>query len=466
MSTAVVESIAQSLKNTATDALVCGDRRVTHAQLVEYARRAAGALREQGIRDGERVLLSTPNTIDGVIAWLGVIFAGATVVPISRRAADAEIAAYANVTRARFGLCDTPLPGVSTIALDALEGPPQEHAPAEAAMVLFTSGTTGSAKGATISHASIVAHTTSLVRNVLRLGSDDVVLGVLPVAHSYGIRMTVLAPLFAGARTILAEFDARANMRACLDHGVTWLPGVPTMFHAWASVPGEPPPTLRWALSAGASLSDDVRTRAEARLGVDVREGYGLTEATFCCIDAPPSAREPGCVGVPVPGVEVRISEGEIQVRGDNLMSGYLDDPTATQSVLDGGWLRTGDLGRLDAQGRLVVVDRLKDLIVRGGHNVVPAEVENVLVAHPDVEQAAVVGRSDAKYGEEIVCVLIGDVVPADLDDWCRKRLNATKVPREWVKVDVMPLGPSRKVLRRELRARIEAGTLVPSRFS
>ena len=475
-----MESIGQILQSNANDAVavedgcVDGTRHVTYAELLELARRAAGALRAHGVTPGDRVLLQTRTCVQGVVAWLGVIFAGATVVPVARGAAPAEVESFARATRARLAL-GVRAKGVTTLALDPLRGEPFEEAPDEVAMILFTSGTTGSAKGAEITHASLVAHTRSLVENVLRLGRDDVVLGVLPVGHSYGIRMTVLAPLFAGARVVLAEFDAATSMRLAVEHGVTWLPGVPTMFHAWAETPGEPPPALRWALSAGASLADDVRTRAEARLGVSVREGYGLTEATFCCIDAPPDPRKPGCVGRPVPGVDVRVAggvdsdRGEILVRGANLMRGYLDDPDATASVMDAGWLRTGDLGRLDADGRLYVVDRLKDLIVRGGHNVVPAEVENVLMQHPSVAEAAVVGRTDARYGEEIVAVLVlrdpAQFEPTELDRFCRAQLARSKVPREWVAIERMPLGPSRKVLRRELRAQLESGTLVPVRF-
>lgn len=464
-----MDSIRSILKNDDSTAMIHGGRSVTQRELLHRARCAAGALRERGLRSGERVLLRTSNSIEGVAAWLGIVLAGGTVVPVPRGAAQAEIDAYARVTRARVGLTDAKHIGnvLDPIPIDDLDGEPFETRPAETAMILFTSGTTGSAKGACISHASIVAHTRNLVDHVLRLDSSDVVLAVLPVAHSYGIRMTVLAPLFAGARVVLDDFSAEASLRACAEHGVTWLPGVPTMFHAWANVPGAPPTSLRWALSAGASLSDDVRRRAEARLGVSVREGYGLTEATFCCIDAPPEPATAGSVGPSVPGVDVCIAEdGEILVRGTNVMSGYLDDPEATQRVMHDGWLRTGDLGRLDERGRLFVIDRLKDLIVRGGHNVVPAEVENVLVDHPSVREAAVVGRPDARYGEEIVCVLVAEAFdPAELDRWCRERLGTPKVPREWVRIDAMPLGPSRKVLRRELRARIEAGTLVPSRF-
>jgi len=223
------------------------------------------------------------------------------------------------------------------------------------------------------------------------------------------------------------------------------------------------PRALRWVLSAGAPLADALCRRAEARLGCEVRQGYGLTEASFSTIDAPPAPRTIGSVGRPVAGVEVRIAaDGEVEVRGPHVMAGYLDGTPAPVDA--GGWLRTGDLGRLDDDGRLWIVDRKKDLIIRGGNNVYPAEVEDVLATHPDVAEVAVVGRPDDYFGEEIVAVVVaraGHAPTADeLAAFARARLPAVKQPRELAFVDALPLGPSGKVLKRALRQQLADGTL------
>jgi long-chain acyl-CoA synthetase len=217
-------------------------------------------------------------------------------------------------------------------------------------------------------------------------------------------------------------------------------------------------------LSAGAPLPDALARRAEARLGCAVRQGYGLTEASFSTIDAPPAARTLGSVGRPVAGVELRVVDGEIQVRGPHRMLGYVDDDAATAAALDDGWLRTGDLGRLDGDGRLFVVDRLKDLVIRGGHNVYPSEVEAALAAHPAVADVAVVGRPDDYWGEEVVAVVVRRAghapAPEELAAFARARVAATKVPREVAFVDALPLGPSGKVQKRVLRQLIVDGAL------
>ena len=212
------------------------------------------------------------------------------------------------------------------------------------------------------------------------------------------------------------------------------------------------------------------------RLGAEVRQGYGLTEATFTTIDGPRDVRGPGTVGRPVWGVEVRIVDtagvplargqaGEILVRGQNVMAGYLDDPETSARVVRDGWLHTGDIGVLDEDGRLSVVDRLKDLVLRGGNNVYPSEVEDALAHHPAIAGVAVIGRPDPYYGEEVVAIVVlqqGRTLPLEeLDAFARERLAAHKVPREVVFLDRLPVGPSGKVLKRALRAQLFDGRLV-----
>jgi acyl-CoA synthetase (AMP-forming)/AMP-acid ligase II len=246
------------------------------------------------------------------------------------------------------------------------------------------------------------------------------------------------------------------------------------MFIAWADEQAAPAPaSLRWCMSAGAPLSEDVRLRAEGRLGAPVRQAYGLTEANLTAINAPPDRAVPGSSGRPVAGVEIRIAaesgaalpqgaHGEVLVRGPNVMAGYLDDRLATAHVLRDGWLHTGDLGFVDEAGRLTIVDRTKDLILRGGASIYPSEVESVLASHSSVREVAVVGVPDTYYGEEVVAVVVpGETVRAEqLDHWVRERLAPYKTPRRYAFVGELPRSASGKTLKRRLRDLLVAGDL------
>ena len=353
--------------------------------------------------------------------------------------------------------------------------PPCDAPPDSLAMLLYTSGTTGAAKGVCITHESLGAHTRALVQDTLRLTDKDRILGTLPLTHSYGIRMTLLVPFFAGASTVFVpKFSPSRTLELCTTHRITWLPGVPTMFVAWANERTQPtPPCLRWCMSAGAPLVEDVRLRAEERLGAPVRQGYGLTEATFTTINAPPDGPVPGSSGKPVAGVELRIADdfgeelprgvhGEVLIRGQNVMAGYLDETLATAHVMRGDWLHTGDIGFVDDEGRLTIADRTKDLILRGGASIYPSEIENVLAHHPAVHDVAVVGQPDDYYGEEIVAVIVrsADVTAQELDEWAREQLAPYKVPRLFAFVEALPQGASGKTLKRRLRDQLVSGEI------
>lgn len=464
----VGELLSRNARARADQLALRGDAETTFRELDARARRIASALAPA---PGEVIALWADGSEAALAAWFGVVYGGGIVLPLSRGSTTSEIVARMTHAGARRLLVDAPITGVESVPITELgEGANElrelRRAPDGTAMLLYTSATTGAPKAARIGHDSLVGHCTALAEGTLALRPDDVVLGALPLAHSFGIRMTVLAPFAVGASCALVSRGARFDPARCLAvgarEGVTWLPGVPTMFSAWADVPGESWPELRWCLSAGAPLAEDTRLRSQRRLGAQVRQGYGLTEASFTAIDAPPSPIAPGTCGKPTSGVEVREKEGEIQVRGVNLMLGYAGDEDATAAAFDEGWLRTGDLGRVDEAGRVVIVDRRADLILRGGHNVYPSEVESILAAHPSVAEVAVVGRAHARLGEEVVAVIVarGAFDVASLDAFVRARLASSKVPREYAFVGALPLGPSRKVLRRTLRALIESGEL------
>lgn len=475
----------------------------TYAELDERARRLARALHDRGVQPGESVGLMANNSAQFVAAWFAIVYAGCTVVPVPVRSAAREVGermvhssvALLLVDDAALATAETaaaPVDMFRVLSLDELEsaaGDPlsgaDPRAGESAAMVLYTSGTTGRPKGVVISHASLLCHTASLVHHTLRLTASDRVLAVLPLTHSYGCRMTMLVPFYAAATVVLPRrFDARASYQLIRDEAITWVPAVPTMFAAWArAAEGEhqvtPPASLVWCLSAGAPLPDEIRQRAELVLGAEIRQGYGMTEATFSTINSPPAPRIPGSVGSPVWGVELRVVDddggdcppggrGEVWLRGQNVMAGYFRDAEATARTLRDGWVRSGDVGVLDQGGRLAIVDRRRDLILRGGFSIYPSEVEEILHTYPGVAQVAVVGRPDAFYGEEIVAVVVPSLAELDLTALAahgRALLGREKVPREWVLVDELPLGPSGKVQKRALREQIANGAIVPQRL-
>ncbi|MCZ6805708.1 MAG: AMP-binding protein [Deltaproteobacteria bacterium] len=470
-----------------------GDLACSYEALDRQAARVAAHLTARGLGVGDRVAVCTDNGLEFVAAWFGTVYAGCTTLPIPVMSTSHEIAFrlehagcrallsdalhldLSHESRKRAGT-DTEIVRVDEAIEDARgEMQPVTCKPDALAMILYTSGTTGTAKGVCIAHGSLGAHTAALVEHTLALSDRDRVLGTLPLTHSYGIRMTLLVPFYAGASTVFVpRFSPERTLDLCTKYQVTWLPGVPTMFIAWANAANQPPPpSLRWCMSAGAPLVEDRRLRAEECLGATVRQGYGLTEATFSTINAPPDKAASGSVGQPVSGVEVRIANengealltgarGEVLVRGQNVMAGYLDDKTATAHVMRGGWLHTGDIGFVDEAGRLTVVDRSKDLILRGGHSIYPFEVENALGAHPAVGDIAVVGEPDDYYGEEVVAVVVShtNVSLQELDAWARERLAPYKVPRRYAFLDALPQGVSGKTLKRLLRQQLASGKI------
>jgi long-chain acyl-CoA synthetase len=471
-------------------------REFAFAELDELARGLAAALAARGVSAGDSVALIGENSAEFVAAWFAIAYAGCSVVPIPTLSAAPELRYRIEHAGCRAVLCDAAREALVRASIVGLPGPPlcleiartsrgappalalpQDTAPDAHAMILYTSGTSGNAKGAAISHAALLMHTAVLALHTLQLSAEDRVLGVLPLTHSYGWRMGLLVALFVGARSVLVpRFDAARTLALLDTEAITWLPAVPTMFAAWAAQSGgAPPPALRWALCAGAPLADETTRRAELRLGTSVRQGYGMTEATFCTINAPPDPRVFGSVGRPVWGIEVRLLDaagadvapgqsGEVAVRGHNAMTHYLHEPGTGAGFDSAGFFRSGDVGRFDDHGRLMIVDRIKDLIIRGGYNVYPAEVEAALAMHADVSQVAVVGRPDPYYGEEVVAVVIrraGTALDAaTLLAWARARISRSKQPREVVFVDAFPLGPSGKVQKRSLRQALLEGTL------
>ena len=349
------------------------------------------------------------------------------------------------------------------------------HTLSTTAVICYTSGTTGSPKGALLTHDNFISnlHAFAELPN-LRLMEDDVLLGLLPFFHIFGLNVILNAAALHGASVLVMDrFSPAGSLHALAEHGVTVAYGAPPVFAAWCAVAdAEVPalPALRAAVSGADSLPEPVWHAFQRRFGVPIQESYGLTE-TAPGLTSNAAAPEPraGTVGMPLPGVEIRLAgpdgaevaagqAGEIVARGRNVFRGYHGRPDATAEVLDAdGWFRTGDLGEWDADGYLRIIGRLKDLVIVSGFNVYPREVEAALLEHPGVADAAVVGIPDARTGERVRAVVVvapgAEIDEAGLLAHCRERLARYKLPREVVVVDALPRRTTGKVSRDALRA-------------
>lgn len=478
-------------------ALIEDARRLSYAELVTAIDACAAQLRALGVRGGDRVMIVAENSIAQIVllfaaatldAWALLANARLSAAELDAIAAHArpraitfvtatspDAAAHAARHRAVPAAAGEPDIGTWAVALD-----PGTHAEAvetegarQCAALIYTTGTTGTPKGVMLSHRNLlfVAAVSSTLR---RVSASDVVYTVLPVSHVYGLASVCLGSLCAGASLRLApRFVPEAVRRALADERVTIFQGVPAMHaklldhlqahgHAWQA------PQLRFVYSGGSPLDADLKARVERVYGLPLHNGYGMTESSPTVAQTLLEAPRGDCsVGVPIPGIEVRLVDpelkpvppgevGEILVRGPNVMLGYYRNPEATRAAITTeGWLRTGDLARAAADGALSIAGRSKELIIRSGFNVYPAEVEHVLNAHPAVVQSAVIGR--AVPGNEEVLAFVeltpGAALAADeLDAWCAARLAPYKRPARIVAVEALPAASTGKVLKHRLR--------------
>ena len=467
----------------------------------------AGALAARGIGRGDRVAIVVPNVPDFPRAFYAAQVLGAVAVPVHLLFKAREIEFVLRDSGADLVVAAAPLLGealpaaraagvplVTVLAPPASAGGPDlprledeaaaavpvaRHTPVhptDAATILYTSGTTGTPKGAVGSHLAAVEQVHCSLIDSFDLRADDVVFGGLPLFHAFG-QMAVMNMAFrVGASIVLLpQFDPDAALELLVAHGATVFTAVPTMFVGMIEAAGRNAdrPPLRYAVSGGAALPTAVLEGFARAYGAEVHEGYGLTETSpsvsFNTIYEP---IRPGTVGRSMWGVDVAAADplvedrvdlltepgtlGELVVRGHNLMKGYLGRPDASAAVVADGWFRTGDLGTVDADGIITIVDRKKDMIIRNGYNVYPTEVESVLVDHPDVAMAAVFGLDDAVHGQEIHAAVVakdGHTVDAEaLREHVRERVAAFKYPRVVHVVDQLPVGPSGKILKRALQ--------------
>ncbi|QGN48024.1 AMP-binding protein [Micromonospora sp. WMMC415] len=446
-------------------------RSVTAAELEQLTAAAAGRYAAAGLSPGDRVLVSAGPSVELVVAYLAALRYGLTVVPantaytaieLANLAADSQpsLAVLDDVGRAPDITATTPdlagLPASQPTPLDRV-------APADPALIVYTSGTTGKPKGAVLSHANLLA-SAHAVRLAWRWTPEDRLALSLPLFHIHGLGVGLHGALVAGGSLLLVPRFEPAAIASAIDAGATMFFGVPTMYHRLAASPYlDGLSRLRLAVSGSAPLPADLHDTVRERTGQRILERYGMTETIMLVSNPYDGPRRPGTVGLPLPGVSVRLAprEGgvaEIEVAGPNVFGGYLDRPQATaEAFTNDGWFRTGDLGVLDDDGYLRISGRAKELIITGGYNVYPREVEDALRSHPGVADAAVVGRPSAEWGEMVVAhVVPADAVDAsvlerELTEWCTERLAPYKRPRAWRWVETLPRNALGKILRHRL---------------
>ena len=463
----------------------------------------AAALAARGLQPADRMGLLCINGADFVIAYLGILKAGATVVPLNLLLNPRELGYILADSGARGLIHHHTFDGAASeasagldlglrvrigedagsgaLSFDALisagsqrpGGPPSVVAdPGESvAAILYTSGTTGHPKGAMLTHCNLLSNAASIAQ-ALEFCPDDRVLVVLPMFHAFAATVGMLAPMVQGCALVpVPRFDPKAVTQAIATHGATIFLGVPSMYQVLLRLDDAALPAwggVRVCVSGGAAMPAAVMAAFEARFGVPVLEGDGPTECSpVTCVNPLVGVRKPGSVGLAVPGVAMCILDadgravaddipGEVCVCGPNVMKGYFNLPEATAAAFFGDWFRTGDLGTRDADGYFYLVDRIKDLIIVNGMNVYPRVIEEVLYAHPGVMEVAVVGDPDSRHGEVAVAhlALKPDVAVsvAQLRDWCRGRLGRHELPRRYVFHEALPRNAAGKVLKRELR--------------
>ncbi len=508
----VLESSAREMPGKT--AVVFGDMRFSYAQINGAANQVANGLVAAGIQPGDKVALSCPNLPYFPIVYYGILKAGATVVPLNVLLKRREIAYHLDDSDAKAYLCfqGTPelpmgeegwagfnevdgcenfwmimadpaapshIEGTQTLGqLMGQQSPVFDTVQTDAldtAVILYTSGTTGMPKGAELSHSNIVMNA-FVVRELFNPRDDDVQLITLPLFHSFGQTVQMNGGFLGGNTLVLiARFDPEAVFRAFQDEDVTVFCGVPTMYWALLHYPGanqfdleKIANTLRLGVSGGAAMPVEVMKQFSQKYKVKILEGYGLSETSpvvsFSRMNMP---HKPGSIGVPVWGIEMRVVDqdmndvpqgepGEIVIRGHAVMKGYYNKPEANEEAFRGGWFHTGDVATKDEGGYYYIVDRIKDMIIRGGFNVYPREIEEIMITHPAVSLVAVIGVPHDQYGQEIKAYVVlkeGQTAePEELVAWAKANMAAYKYPRIVEIRESLPMTATGKILKRELR--------------
>jgi long-chain acyl-CoA synthetase len=474
-------------------AIRLGDIELSYSELDDRSARLATLLREKGLEPGDRVGVMLPNVPEFPIAYYGVLRAGGIVVPMNVLLKRREIAFYLEDSGTRLllawhGFAEEAREGAADAGAEPVEVEPAAFAATLAgldptpgladtaeddiAVILYTSGTTGKPKGAELTHFNLSRNAEISSRTTCEVGAGDVVLGALPLFHSFGQTVGMNASLRVGAcLTLVPKFEPGEALATMQRDGVTHFYGVPTMFGALLHHPERErydTSSLRTCITGGASMPVEVLRGFEEAFGCVVLEGYGLSETSpVASSNHPDRERKPGSIGTPIEGVEMQVVDendnpvpqgevGEIVIRGHNIMKGYWQRPDATEEAMRGGWFHSGDMARVDEEGYFYIVDRKKDLIIRGGYNVYPREVEEVLYEHPKIREAAVVGVPHDEWGEEIGAAVVlhdgEELPPEEVSAYVKDRIAAYKYPRVVWFLDDLPKGPTGKILKREIK--------------
>jgi long-chain acyl-CoA synthetase len=473
---------------------------LTYGELDDASARMASVLIRRGLRPGDRVGIVLPNVPYFAVAYYSVLRAGGIVVPMNVLLKQREVAFHlgdseAGLVIAMHGMADAAQAAAAEVGAECLVVEPTAferllsgaepanavagRAGADTAVILYTSGTTGKPKGAELTHANL-RRNVEAVLHLFSIEADETILGALPLFHSFGQTCTLNAAVAAGASlALIPRFDAGTALALIDERRVALFAGVPTMYAALLHHRDRrrfDVSCLRLCVSGGAALPVELLRGFEEAFGCIILEGYGLSETSpVACFNHPDRKRKPGSIGTPIAGVELRAVDdartevaqgdvGEIAIRGHNVMRGYWRRPEATAEAIDAdGWFYTGDVGRVDEDGCWFIVDRKKELIIRGGYNVYPREIEEVLYEHPAVLEAAVVGVPHAELGEEIgaaVALRAGaEVGERELRDYVKSQVAAYKYPRHLWFVDALPKGPTGKILKREIRVPVAQAT-------
>jgi long-chain acyl-CoA synthetase len=476
-------------------ALKLDDTELTYSQLDGASARIAGMLKGRGIGRGDRVGVMLPNVPYFPIVYYGILRLGAVVVPMNVLLKERETGFYLADPEAKAVFawhefaeaaeagaaeaeaeCITVKPGEFESLVGSAE-PETEIADRDAddtAVILYTSGTTGTPKGAELTHANLVRNVEVTLETLIEAGPDDVILGALPMFHSFGQTCGLNVAVAAGScLTLIPRFDAGKALEIIARDRATVFEGVPTMYAALLNHPERESfdvSSLRLCVSGGAALPVELLRAFEDAFGCAILEGYGLSETSpVASFNHPHRERKAGSIGTPIAGVEMKLvaddgsepaegEPGEVAIRGHNVMKGYWNRPEATADAIDAqGWFKTGDVAKRDADGYFFIVDRKKDLIIRGGYNVYPREVEEVLYEHAAVAEAAVIGMPHDEFGEEVgAAVALKDGAECseeELREYVKGQVAAYKYPRRVWFVDELPKGPTGKILKREIEA-------------
>ncbi len=492
-------NLAQNLVDSAEKygdhpAIRLDDEVLSYGELLDAARRMASLFTSMGVQAGDRVGLQLGNVPAYPIAFYGALIVGATVVPMNPLLKGREVEFYVNDSGASVIVAGEQMADAATHAAKAagieaiIVGPmgadelPEEKADLverddeQTAVILYTSGTTGNPKGAELTHINMNSNARMTCETLIEAGPDDVIMGCLPLFHVFGLTCGLNASVLAGScLTLIARFSGGKALEVIGRDKVTIFEGVPTMYSGMLHHEDRDKAdlsTLRTCISGGSAMPVEVMKAFESEFDCMILEGYGLSETSpVASFNHPDAERRPGTIGIPVRGMELRLVNedgadvgegevGEIAIRGEGVMKGYWQAAEATAEAIPDGWFRSGDLATRDEDGYYTIVDRKKEMIIRGGYNVYPREIEEALYEHPAVAEAAVFGMYHSDLGEDVgAAVSLKPGKTADVDElreFVKERVAAYKYPRKiWI-MDELPKGPTGKILRRKVKPQVD----------